>query len=61
MEMVEYYRSLRKERKEGKGRKRKRENRESFPRSVYASFIGFLRIFGAKLRGELGQAEHQGS
>ena len=54
MGIVEKGRRLRKERKEGKGRKRKGENRESFLRSVYAFFISFLRIFGAKLRGELG-------
>ena len=51
--IVEKCRSL-KERKEGKGRKRKGENRESFLRLVYTSFISFLRIFGAKFRGELG-------
>ena len=52
MEIVESYISLK--RKEGKGRKRKGENRKSVLRTVYASFISFLRIFGAKFRGELG-------
>ena len=49
--IVEKCRSLKKKEKEGK---RKREKQREFSRSVYISFICFLRISGVKLRGELG-------
>ena len=54
---VEYCRSLKKKEKE---RKRKERKQKEFSRSVCAFFTNFLRISGAKLRGELGEAKHQG-